>query len=111
MENMVAPGILPGALQGVDVLRVGHHADGGPVPPGAAADGAQAVALGKVLAFRAQGDGALGGDDGVGKGVGLLLGKAQHKEGQPLGGLLAHPRQTGELLGQRLQGRGEVFHR
>ena len=48
--------------------------------------------------------------DGAGKGLGLLFGQAQNKKGQPLGGLAADARQTGELLYQSFQGGGEVFH-
>ena len=89
--------VLPGPLHGGHVPGVRHHADGGSVPLGGGADGAQATG-GEVLAHRTAGDAALGLCDGVGKGLGLLLGQAQDEEGQPLGGLAADARQAGELF-------------
>ena len=109
MEHMVVAVVLPAALNGRHVPGVRHHADGGAVPLGRGADGAQAAG-GEVLAHRAAGDAVLGVQDGVGKLPGLLLGKAQHVKGQALGGLAADARQPGKLLHQLFQRCGEVLH-
>ena len=106
---MVAAVILPAALDGHHVPGVRHHADGGVVPLGRGADGAQAPA-GEVLAHGTQGHAALGLQNGVGKGPGLVLGQVQHMKGQPLSGLGADARQPGKLLHQIFKRGGEKFH-
>ena len=110
MEDVVAAVVLPGPLQGDDVPGIGHHADQAGVPLVAAADGAGAVPLGEVPADGTQGNGRLGGNDGVGKLPGVLLRQVENEKGQPLGGLGADARQTGELLREPLQGGGKILH-
>ena len=110
VEHVVEPLVLPGALHGYYVLGVGHHADGGGVPPGTGADGAGTLALGQILAHRAAVDGGLGRLDGLRKRCRLVLRHRQHVEGQPLGRLDAHTGQLGKLLHQIFQSGGEVLH-
>ena len=98
MEHVVHPLILMGTLQGDDVLGVGHYAHGVLVPPGRAAQRAQPLPLGEVLALGAVADAPLGLEDGVGKGLCLLLRAAQHVQGQTLGALTPHAGQFCKLF-------------
>ena len=109
MEDVVAPPVLPAALNGDDVTGVCHHADGGVVPLGVGADGTQ-TSGGQVLAHGTQRNAALGVGNGVGKGLRLLGGQAQHMKRQTLGGFIAHAGQLGKLFHQLFQRSGEVFH-
>ena len=109
VEDVVAAPVLPAPFDGDHVPGVGHHADGGVVPLGVGTDGAQAPG-GQILADGTQRHAALGIGDGVGKGLRLLGGQAQHMERQPLGGLVAHAGQLGKLFHQLFQWGGEVFH-
>ena len=97
VEHVIAAAVLPAALDGDDIPGVGHHAYRGVVPLLIGAYRAQPPS-GEILAHRAQGDAALGIGNGVGEGLCLLRGQGQYVKGQPLGGLIAHARQTGELL-------------
>ena len=97
VEHVVVPPVLPAALNGDHVAGVSHHADGALIPLLVGADGAQPPG-GEILAHRAQRHAALGVGDGVGERLRLLSGETQHMERQTLGGLIAHARQTGELL-------------
>ncbi len=108
MEDMIMSVVLPGTLHGCHVPGVRHHADGGAVPFGRGADGAQPSGS-KVLTHRTAGYTALGVQNGVGKLPGLFLRQAQHEESQPLCGFAANARQTGELLHQLFQRGGKVF--
>ena len=58
-----------------------------------------------------QGNGRLGGDDGVSELPGVLLRQVENEKGQPLGALGADTRQAGKLLREPLQGGGKIFHR
>ena len=100
---------LPAPLHGRHVPWVRHHADHRVIPLGRGTDGAQPPG-GKIAAYGAVGDGALGGNDGVRKRLSVLLRQAQYMKGQPLGGLSTDPRQTGKLFDQRLQRRGKILH-
>ena len=106
---MVQAMILPGALDGDQVLGVGDHADGAPVPPGVGADGAQ-LPLGEILAHPAGVDGAAGVQNGPGKLLSAVLGQAEHMKSQSLGGFPADTRQALELLDELFQRRGVVLH-
>ena len=109
VEHMIFSVKLPAPFHGRYIPGVCYYADHGAVPPVGGADGTQPSGS-EITAHRAVGDGFLGGDDGIGKGLGLLLRKAQHIKGQPLGAFAADSRQAGELLYQRLQRRGKILH-
>ena len=110
VEHVVEPLVLPGPLHGHHVLRVGHHTDDGGVPLGAGEDGAGAVPLRQMLTHRTAVDGGLGGQNGLGKGGGVLLWEGEDVERQPLGGFDADAGQAGELLHQIFQCGGEILH-
>ncbi len=73
------------------------------------ADRAEA-AVRQIAADGAERDGALGVDDGIGKGLGLLFGQAQHEKREPLCALAADAGQARELLNELFERRGKVFH-
>ena len=110
MEHMVQPLVLSRSLHGDDVLGVGHHADGGLIPPRAGAQGAEPLPLGQVLTDGAVGDGAFGVADGIGEGFRLPVRQVQDIKRQALGGFGADAGELGELLRQRFQGRRQILH-
>ena len=110
VEHVVASVILAGALDGDHVARVGHHADDVLVALRGRADGAKPP-IGQVAADGAASHGALGLDDGVGKGLRFLLRQAQHVEGKALRALAADAGQARELLDELFKRRGKVLHR
>ena len=55
-------------------------------------------------------DPALGLQNRIGEGLGLLLGQFQHMKGQPLGSFAADAGQPGKLVGKVLQGCGKILH-
>ena len=65
MKDVVASPVLPGPLDGDDVLRVSHHTDGGGIPLSTGTDGTKPLPFREVLADRTQGNGLLGGEDGL----------------------------------------------
>ena len=75
VEHVVEPLVLPGALHGHHVLGVGHHADGGGVPPWDWGRWGRGRPLGQVLAHGQQWMVDLAVQDGLGKGGRLLLGR------------------------------------
>ena len=107
---MVDPAVLLGALDGHDVARALHHADGAVVAVLVGADLAD-LPVGQVLANRAGANLLVRLQDGVGKLLGLVLGEVQHIKGEPLGRLAADARQAGKLLDQAGQRQHIVFHR
>mgnify|MGYP002552882474 CR=1 FL=1 len=98
-----------GALDGDDVARVGDDADDMFITLRRRADRAEA-AVRQIAADGAERDGALGVDDGIGKGLGLLFGQAQHEKREPLCALAADAGQARELLNELFERRGKVFH-
>ena len=78
MQHVIAAVVLARALDGDDVARVGDDADDMFITLRRRADGAEA-AVRQIAADGAERDGALGVDDGIGKGLGLFFGQAQHE--------------------------------
>ena len=74
------------------------------------ADGDYTMEERMMLHVKAERDGVLGVDDGIGKGLGLLFGQAQHEKREPLCALAADAGQARELLNELFERRGKVFH-
>ena len=109
VQHVVAAVVFARALDGDDVARVGDDADDMFITLRRRADGAEA-AVRQIAADGAERDGALGVDDGIGKGLGLLFGQAQHEKREPLCALAADAGQARELLNELFERRGKVFH-
>ena len=110
MEHVIQTLVLPRSLHGDDVLGIGHHADGGLVPPRAGTQSAKPLPLGQVLADGTVGDGAFGVADGIGEGFRLPVRQVQDVERQALGGFGADAGELGKLLRQRFQGWRQILH-
>ena len=99
---MIKSVVIPRPLECHDVSRVLDDADGLAVPRARSAHRAD-FPVGEILAYFAGVDFFVSLHNGVGKLFGLALGKAEHKEGQPLSRLFADAGQTGKLVHKLLQ--------
>ena len=103
MEHMIGAVIFPSTLDAEHVSRLGHHADGGFIPPVAGADGAD-LPFGQILAYRAAAHIGFRLGNGVGKGFCLPVRQGQHMESKALGALSADPGQRRKFINQIFQG-------
>src|SRR4051794_10317848 len=105
-EHVVAAAVLVGALDRDDVARLLDDADERRVAALVGADRA-ARALREVEADLAERDLLLDVADRVGERVSVLRARAQHVEGEPLGGAVADAGQLAQLGHEPLDGKGE----
>ena len=108
-QHMVQTVIFPGALDGDEILGIGHHTDGTLVSAGIGANGAK-IALGEILAHGAGMDGPLGLHDGIRKFLRCFLRKTKHMKCQSLGSFTADTGQSCKLIRQILQCSGKILH-
>ena len=109
VQHMVQAAVLPGALDGLDVLRGLDHADGGMVPRLVGADGAD-LPLGVVLAQPAAVEAGVHPLDGRDQLAGLLFRQVHQLVGQAGGGLFPEAGQPLELVDQHLEWYGGTIH-
>src|SRR3954447_7526940 len=103
-EDVVAPAVLVGALDGDDIAGLLDDADEARVAALVLADAAARL-VGQVEAHLAQADALLDLADRVGQRVGVLGVAAQDVEGQALSGALADAGQLAQLGDEALDGR------
>ena len=99
MQHVIQPGELARSLDGKNIVRFLHHANGSAVAMRIAAEVAQ-LAIADVIACHAEAELVLHIHQRRGQPFGLLARGAQHMKCEPLRGLLADARQALELLDQ-----------
>src|SRR5262249_7994792 len=106
-ENVVAPAVAAGPLDGPDVARLLDHAQKRPIPARIPANPAP-VRLGEVAARTAGRDLAADPANGVRQALRGLRGLLQQVEREPLGGLTPDAGELRELRHELLDGRHET---